>query len=124
MADKIEKNQVLDAMNLIKQYCNNMEGGCEFCDFYRSGDCITTLSLPCSWNLDGLEWTGQEATLAKALLNYDVDTIDYNGTELYVCKGEQDGTYFNFRVISKKLFPSITTPGKYSLNKIANMEED
>lgn len=49
MNDRIEKKQVLDAMRLIKQYCNE-ESGCEFCDFYRSGDCITTLSLPCSWD--------------------------------------------------------------------------
>lgn len=85
MNDRIEKKQVLDAMRLIKQYCNE-ESGCEFCDFYRSGDCITTLSLPCSWDLDGFEWTAQEAALAKALLNYDVDTIDYNGTQLCMQK--------------------------------------
>ena len=123
MNDRIEKKQVLDAMRLIKQYCNE-ESGCEFCDFYRSGDCITTLSLPCSWDLDEFEWTAQEAALAKALLNYDVDAIDYNGTQLYACKSEQDGTYTNFRVISTNLFPSITAPGKYSLTKIANRETD
>lgn len=110
-------------MRLIKLYCNE-ESGCEFCDFYRSGDCITTLSLPCSWDLDGFEWTAKEAALAKALLNYDVDTIDYNGTQLYACKSEQDGTYTNFRVISTNLFPSITASGKYSLTKIANRETD
>lgn len=43
MNDRIDKKQVLDAMRLIKQYCNE-ESGCEFCDFYRSGDCITTFA--------------------------------------------------------------------------------
>ena len=92
----------------------------------ESSPCLVSvyLALYMMADMNGFEWTAQEAALAKALLNYDVDTIDYNGTQLYACKSEQDGTYINFRVLSINLFPSITAPGKYSLTKIANRETD
>ncbi len=123
MADKLDKNQALDAARIIKKYCREGDG-CQQCIFYARGDCTLITIEPCDWELSTLKWTAQEKRIAYDLLNYDVDTVNFDNGRTTICKSTQNGTYINFHAVPKFFFPSIVKPGYYSLNKIAKGEDD
>ena len=123
MTERIKKVDAIDAIRTIKRYCEEREHGCEECDLYIGGDCITSFSTPNDWEIGEVVWTKNETEMAKMLMKYDVDTVYYEVGKILICKKTSKNTYENFHAIPGIFFPDIFRPGYYSLNKIAKGEE-
>lgn len=56
---KVNRDNILDALNLIRDVCNAQgteDGCCRFCPFGDgTGDCVLLTIAPCSWEIKSKE---------------------------------------------------------------------